>query len=420
VTVDFDEGLAPKSNLPGMSVVQALNEALVSGPRAAAVRAQLAISRASYAAGTQATNPVLFMDRGLVAEQVMRLGPVMTLDPPWRLALRLLSAKRIVAEAKINLLTNIWSLRHDVRTAYVEVVVAQETQKTLIQLYDLSNRLAEVTGKRFQAGDVPQLDLLKAQLAKDQALVDVGVGSKRVIRAKQLLNILIGRVPDSPLIIPELPAYTSDQPRTKLRAQKSDILPDFGRDVSSLQSFINSGIQSRLELKSLRAQISVNKVGAQSNYAAIIPNTSFATGKDESGNPPLGPKLTAVFMTLNQELPFTNIQQGGIYQYRAVAKQLKYQITAQQNQVEQDVSTAYNNLLAAREKIRVYQDRLLGDSNEVARLARRSYESGQSDITSTIQAQQLNIQTRQAYLDGVTSYGEAFTDLEFAIGRPLQ
>jgi outer membrane protein TolC len=125
-------------------------------------------------------------------------------------------------------------------------------------------------------------------------------------------------------------------------------------------------------------------------------------------------------MTLFQELPISNTNQGAIWQYKATGNQLNYQILAQRNQILADVSSAYNNLIAARKKLKVYQDRLLSDSNEVARLARRSYESGQSDITATLQALQANVQVRNAYLDAVNSYGSAFTDLEFAVGKPLQ
>ena len=63
---------------------------------------------------------------------------------------------------------------------------------------------------------------------------------------------------------------------------------------------------------------------------------------------------------------------------------------------------------------------MLADSYEVARLARRSYEVGQSDITSTLQAQQANVQIRSQYLDAVMSYASAFTDLELSTGAPLQ
>src|SRR5262249_54348237 len=142
----------------------------------------------------------------------------------------------------------------------------------------------------------------------------------------------------------------------------------------------------------------------------------FSFGKSTGGNPVPGPKITAVYMTLNQETPLTNWQQGNIYQYRATKKQLQFQTESQRNQVVSDVSSAYNNLLAAREKIRVNQSRLLRDSNEVARLARRSYQVGQSDITATLQALQENVQTRSSYLQAVSAYASAYTDLEVAVG----
>jgi len=399
---------------------RAMSEAMRMGPRAASIRAQLGITRAGVATASQAPNPLMFMDRGMMAEQVMRIGPVLQTDMPWELYLRLLSAKLLVAQTKVDLMTQIWSLRNDVRRAYVELVVAQETQRTLIQLYQLSDRLYFVSKKRYEAGAVPELDVLKGHLAASQSSVDVGVGLRRIAAAKQQLNILMGRTVDAPIYVRPLPDYTSNEPLLKLRAQKSDILPDFAQDISPLQLFVDKAMQSRLELKSLGFQMQVNTANAKLNYATIMPNPNFAFGKDTAGNEPTGPKITAVFMTLNQELPMTNVNQGGVYQYRASGKQLKFQTAAQTNMVNSDVSSAYQNLLAAREKIRLYQEHLLRDSNEVTRLAQRSYESGQSDITAALQAQQANIQVRSSYLDAINTYAGAFADLEKAVGRPLQ
>ena len=52
-------------------------------------------------------------------------------------------------------------------------------------------------------------------------------------------------------------------------------------------------------------------------------------------------------------------------------------------------------------------------------MARRGYEVGQNDITSTLAAQQANVQIKAAYLDAVRAYQQAFTDLEQAVGHPL-
>src|SRR5690606_18297778 len=111
--------------------------------------------------------------------------------------------------------------------------------------------------------------------------------------------------------------------------------------------------------------------------------------------------------------------QGDIAKFKALGRQLRYQTEAQKNVITQDVCSAYNNVLAARTKLRYYEEHVLADSYEVARLARRSYEVGQSDITSTIQAQQQNVQIRTQYLEAIQLYQQAFTALERACGTPL-
>lgn len=419
-TIEYNEASPVSTDIPPISVINALNEALINSPRAAAIRAQFAIARANYAAATQIPNPIFFMDRGLVAEQVMRLGPTLTCEPPWKLVFRLLATQRLVAQTKIDLMATLWQLRADTRRAYMEVVVAQETLRTLEQLYDISSKLLAVTAKRFQAGDVPELDMLKARLANSQTEVDLGVGRVRVIRARQQLNVIMGHPIHTPINVPGLPDYTGSVRKFKLSAQLSEILPNFNHLVPPLRDYIAIALDSRLELKSLAAQIKLNQINLKGAYGNAFPNASLTFGKSTQGNPVPGPKLTAVFFTLNAESPISNFNQGNIYQYKAAAKQLKYQVGSQKNQVTSQVASAYQNLLAAREKLQVYQEHVLADSFEVARLARRSYEVGQSNITATLQAQQNNVQIRSQYLDAVMTYTQAFTDLEQACGRPLQ
>lgn len=418
LSITYDEQSPPNFNSPPISVVDALNTALIESPRAAAIRAQFGVVQAGYAAVTQVPNPIFFMDRGLVAEQEARIGPILTEEPPWKLFFRFLAQKRLISQTEFDLMTQLWRLRSDVRRAYTEVVVAQETLKTLDELYSLSAKLEAVASKRFQAGDVPELDVLKARLATSQTQVDRVVGIQRVIRARQQLNVIMGRAVENPINVPELPDYTGGH-KPNPQAEKSDVLPDFSKSVEPLAIYLSTAENNRLELKSLREQIKVNQARLESAYGNIVPNPSIALGKSTEGNVPTGPKITAVFFTINSGMPMTNVNQGNIALYKAMTKQLNYQISSQKNQIETDVSSAYQNLLAARGKLQTYQDHVLADSFEVARLARRSYEVGQIDITATLAAQQANVQTRSAYLDAVASYQSSFTDLEQALGLPL-
>jgi cobalt-zinc-cadmium efflux system outer membrane protein len=395
-----------------LSVNQALNEALIRSPRAAAVRVQLEITKALYWAATVMPDPNYFNDSGYVAEQTFRNGAQRTWDPPWKIAFRMLAAKRQVREQKLEMLNTLWGFRNDVRRAYIELVMAQETYDTLSQLAELAERLLLVSEKLLKAGSVAELDVLKARLATSQSEVDRDQGAIRVQLAKQQLNIIMGRHPDLSIYVPRLPEF-------RIKAEKTGLLPNLSKEVPPLNSFVDLALSNRLELRILTRQIEVAQAQLYNAYGNVIPDPQITSGRSVSNNPSVGPKLSGYFITLNIELPVFTYSQADIPRLKATIRQYHAQILSQRNQVVADVSSAYNHLIAARKKIATYQDHILADSEHVARLARRSYEVGRSDITSTLAAQQANVQVRQAYLDAVNSYQQAFTELEQAIGVPL-
>lgn len=413
------KGQRPAPLEGGISIFEALDEALVKSPRAAALRSNLQITKSELARATEQPSVQWFFDRAPAAEQVRRVGSFWTWEPPWKLVFRLIVAKRMVDQAKLDLMAQLWNLRAEVRTAYTEVVVAQETLETLNSLYDLAHRLRIVSEKRFQAGDVPELDLLKARLAESQYDVDRKVGFRRVIRAKQQLNVILGRLTEAIIAVPRLPAFLKTTDMKDAENVKNPLLPDFSSEVPALSYYVDLAMGHRYELKSLNKQIDVNKANMTRALGDIVPNSQFWMGSSTAGNPPTGPKLSAFYFGFGIPTNITEFQQGDIAKYKATGRQLKYQVGATKNVITGEVSSAYNNVLAARQNLKIYEEHVLADSYEVARLARRSYEVGQSDITSTIQAQQQNVQIRTQYLNAITLYQQAFTQLEQACGTPL-
>lgn len=419
--IRFDAGRSkPRPVLKGgLSIFSSLDEALVKSPRAAALRAFLPITKAMFARATEQPSPEFFYDEGVRAEENRRLGAVFNWEPPWKLVFRLLVAKQSVSARKLELMAQLWMLRADVRRAYTEVVVAQETLETLTSLYDLAHRLRVVSEKRFAAGDVPELDLLKARLAESRYDVEKRVGLRRVIRAKQQLNIIMGRAPEQPLSIPRLPPFLKTKEMKGAAQVRNPLLPDFSKPIPTLQTFIEKAVVNRFELKTINQNLVLNKANTRRAIGDIAPTPQFWIGQSAAGNPPIGPKLNAYYVGVSVPTQITSFNQGDIAEYRAQKRQLKYEYGAQKNVITAEVSSAYNNVLAARQWLKVYEDHVLADSYEVARLARRSYEVGQSDITSTLQAQQNNVQIRSLYLEAITLYQKAFTELEMACGAPL-
>lgn len=396
-----------------ITLVRAFDEALLNHPRVASVRATLGIAKASYAQALTFPNPSFLLYNGMRAEQTYQVGASIPIEGPWRVATRLLVAKRQVKETDLQIMNALWLLRNDVRRAYLEVVVAQETRNTLLELAELSGTLLNVAEKRFQAGDVPELDVLKARLALSLANIEFQQSDRRLVRAKQQLAIMLGRDFEDVVEVAKLPSF-------QVKVTNSELLPDFDKTVLPLRDFVSRAFDNRLELKITAQQIKTYNARLKAAMASIIPNTQLNIGNSITGNPPTGPKIkNGYFLGITQELPLGNFQQADIAEFRARIKQYKYEQGAQKNIITQEVTAAYQRMLAAREKIRSYQEKVLGESDEVARLARRSYEVGQSDITATLQVQQSNIQIRSQYLEAVQAYQQAFTDLEQSVGQTL-
>lgn len=412
--ITIPSGSTSSATMQSLGILQAFDEGLVRSPRAAAARKQIGIAKASMASALTIPNPSFLLYNGFRAEQTYQVGVSLNIEPPWKLVTRIIQAKRQIKQADIEIMQSLWTLRSAVRRAYLEAVVSEATYETLVELFDLSEKLLNVAQKRFQAGDVPELDVLKARLATSQAQIDRTQGERRVFQAKQQLAIILGRSHNQVVEVNKLPTFN-------LHVEKNDLLPDFDRPVPPLEQFISDARKNRLELKLVNQQIKVNQAALNNTYANVIPNTQFNVGHSETGNPPEGPKIkNGWFMGISQELPIGNWQQGDIFRYKNIISQLRIEYVSQENQITAQVSAAYQRLMAARQRIQAYQEHVLADSNEVARLARRSYEVGQSDITSTLAAQQANIQVRSQYLDAVQDYQQAFADLEQAIGRPLE
>lgn len=396
----------------GFELNQALNETFLRSPRAASVRQQLGIAKAAIPQALTFPNPSFLVYNGYKAEQTYQIGASVPIEAPWKVFFRIATAKNQIKQADLEIMRALWQLRGTVRRAYLEVVIAEEMAATLTELADLTRQLQVAAQKRANAGDVARLDVLKAQLATAQAEVERDQGMRQITLSKRRLNVVVGRDHAAELEVPRLPSF-------QLRVTKTELLPNLEQPLPDLSNLIATAHQKRLDVRLISQQIKTNEAALRSTYAKIMPDTQLNVGHSITGNPPDGPKLHGYFVGITQPLPLFDFQQGDIARYRATIRQLKLELQSQQNIVSEEVAVAFERVQIARERIRAYQDHLLAQSEEVARLARRSYEFGQSDISAALLAQQQNVQVRNQYLEAVRTYQQAITDLEQSVGQPL-
>ena len=387
------------------------DESLVNSPRAATIRAQLGISKAAYAQALTLPNPSFFFLND-TAQRARQVGASLQIEPPWKLAFRLLLAKAQVKQADFEIQRNLWQLRSTVRRAYLDVVMTTESRETYDELYNLSSGLVTVAQKRFAADDVAEFDVRRAELATYQAEADLKQSEKKLNQAKQRLSVIMGRDYKNTIQAQRLPPF-------QLRAEVNDLLPDFSKEIPSLDGLIADALKSRLDLKVVRQTLAVNEAGMRTAIGNIVPNPQLNVGSSYSGNPPDGPATRGYFIGVTQEIPVLNFQQGERARLRAHNIQIKRELESSRNVATEEVVSAYQQLTAARQRVAYFQEKILPTSEKVARMARRGYEVGQTDLTATLAAQQANVQTKAAYLEAVRNYQQSLTDLEQAIGHPL-
>lgn len=403
-----------------LSIDQAMNETLLQSPRAASLRLQLGIAKSAKIRATEMPNPSLMMDNGYKAEFTYRYGVSIPIEPPWKMALRLLAAKNQIRLADLQIAKGLWALRGDIRRAYTQVLIAQEKLEMQNELTELFNKLLTSTQLRLKQGDVAELDVYRAELAHQRALINQELASNQVTQAKQSLSVLLGRGYNASYLVPKLPPF-------RLKAEKMDYLPDLETPLPELPRLLQKAMDNRLELKIVDQTIKTNGANLRVAYGNILQNPTIGVGSSVVNGPELQPGFTpgtknvfhGFFFQGSVPIPIFTFQQGDIAQFRAMIKQLKSEYETQKNIVNQEVVLAYQAVVMQRQRIQTFQKKALQRSSEIAKMSQRSYEIGQSDISSVLIAQQANVEVRTEYLDAVNLYELAYTELEQAIGNVL-
>ena len=85
----------------------------------------------------------------------------------------MMAAVKLYDQTKLDLLISLWQLRADVRRAYTELVISIEAQRTLTELYELTERLNEVSKSAFRQG-MFQNSMFSALSSRHRKLMSTG------------------------------------------------------------------------------------------------------------------------------------------------------------------------------------------------------------------------------------------------------
>ena len=309
---------------------------------------------------------------------------------------RIEQAKQEVALTDIEMNTLARQIRHQVRDAFYTAAQAKSEVDQLGELADLSRKLRDVANDRFNAGDVPQLEVMQADLELSRAEADRDV-------ARQEMKVSFAKL----AALLNAPANTEWDLVTPLETLPLAVtLPDVSARAAD----------SNYDLMHLAQELKVEQSKEKMYRAERFPEVSIEAGVDFNSPPDF---KTGARGQLTVGVPIFSRYQGELAQSSATQHLIEAEIAAKRRQVSGDVEAAFAELNARLTEVDLYRRVVIPAGRKLESLTEESYRAGKTNILSVIEAQRTVRQNERDYLQSLLELQKAFSELEETVGVPL-
>jgi len=378
LTVASALDLAEKQNLD-LIAARAQRAVALGGVRIAGERPNPSIS---FGATRDTPHESLFVD------QPLEIGPKR------ERRIEVAQQEGALAETDISALER--QIRHNVRDAYFGLAFARETTTHRDSTLKLAQRLQDIANSRFQAGDIPQLEVIQSELETARAKAGVQVAEQEEKVALSNLNALLNE-----------PATTAWD-----LGDVFGVLPP----PMTLDELITRAGNSNPEIARIVQESKVEQARKRLLQAERIPNLGLEFGADFNSPPDF---QTGARGQLSMELPIFARDQGEIAQSTATQQALEAELLAARGAASARVASAYFDVEARRTEVQLYRETILPSSEHLEEMAEDSYRSGKASILTVLGAQTDVQQVERDYLASLLAIQEAFSQLEEEVGAPL-
>jgi outer membrane protein TolC len=327
-----------------------------------------------------------------------------------RITSALRSAKLTHAQALLNYQAMLADTLLTVRVAYDDVLVAVQqmaVHEASVQL--LAHELEDMQ-KRFDAGTVPQFDVLRAQ-------VELANERPRLIRAKNdfrigkdaLLNLLAVHLPKT--IWEDVPLQLSDT----LEARPY---------VIDMPTALARALEKRPELAALRKAQALRHedlVNARSGYKPSAQLFGGYQWQSLSYENNLGTDLSGWIAgaQVRWNLFDGQLTHGKVMEAKARYERAQLDVDESGRQIELEVRTAHFNFVEGREVLES-QKMVQEQAQEALRLAEARHAAGAGTLLDVFSAQTALTQARTTQVEALHDYAVAHARLQRALGEDME
>jgi outer membrane protein, heavy metal efflux system len=372
----------------------ALTRALSANPRIVAARLRRPINIASRDVAAERLNPEVRIE---VSKETPKEGYTFAvpLELGGKRARRIAVADAVITTGEAELNVVIAEVRADVRRAFIARVIAENRLTLLTDMQMLAQRARDAAQARFDAGGVPRLEVVQAQLALADAENQATAAHGTVDATRASLNAVLALPLEAPTPIdPSL-----------------DIEP-----ALSVEAVVARARQSSAELLAIDRRIDEQRARLALAHALRTPDVTPEATLTRRAEPEFDTGWRAAVAI---SIPVFTTHRAAVRVEDATLAQLTSEREAVATRIAGEVTAAAAVAESQRQQFVRYRDEIVPQALELERMADDAYRLGQTGIAAYLQAVQSSRDVRLRSIQSAADLQNAIADLERAVGAPL-
>jgi len=320
------------------------------------------------------------------------------------------SARKRLAQSNLALAENNvgfarFSMKMNIREAYVQLLASKTILKYLQEQQELLENLYKVAKKRVEAGSAPEMDLIEAGIALNQMVVQINSAKADVKTALYDFNMVINpqnnNSPDDEVLYD-----TSDELLVNNFGFIDIKIPALDEKLPPFNNISQRTLANRLDVKIAQKELEV----AQKNLTVVarqrIPDIALlgGYGYQDRKQSDSGEFLNGGFLGASiYNIPLFYNYKPEINNAKLEIEKAELNLQSVQNKALNSLNGSYARFVNAKVNLNYYNEKLVKESQELIRISQKSYEVGKFNLISLIVMQ-------QSYRSIVTGYAYAMVD----------
>ena len=314
-------------------------------------------------------------------------------------SLRTSVANEDVTETKAKLAAVRLRVRVEVRKAFYSLLEAQDALRIHDEHVAIARQAIAAARIRYTVGQVPQQDMLKAQLELTRLAEHMIRFDRDAEVARARLNTLVGRDPAAPLRV------AGDYGVTNL--------------LPSGASLEQQALQVRPDL--MEAEVAAEKSRQEKSLAkkAFVPDFTVSAGYMLM--PPSVNMRNTYLVEGSMTLPWLDRRKhdAEIATAAATVTEQDAELAALRAEAFGQIRESLVETRAAQKLAMLYQISLRPQAEATLHAAVIAYENNQTDFLNLLDSQMQVIDIDLAWLEAVADFNTRMADLELAVGAPI-